>query len=172
MPVRRKKAADLARPTASAEQLASAAPETDYSARYHEAPADPRPEEVAAPAHHAVHHVAYHRSVRSSKATKSSKSGKASKSHSKAASRKPAKRTRPKPAATKPTRPKPAAQKLKPRTPTPKAAAKASAPQNDAQSPGPQSQQQQQKEAPPLRFRQRGNHKGPAICRAFCVVGG
>ena len=50
MPVRRKKAADLARPTASAEQLASAAPETDYSARYHEAPADPRPEEVAAPA--------------------------------------------------------------------------------------------------------------------------
>ena len=50
MPVRRKKAAELARPTASAEQLASAAPETDYSARYHEAPADPRPEEVAAPA--------------------------------------------------------------------------------------------------------------------------
>ncbi|MEJ7662976.1 MAG: hypothetical protein WKG07_27195 [Hymenobacter sp.] len=31
------------------EQLASAAPETDYSARYHEAPADPRSEEVAAP---------------------------------------------------------------------------------------------------------------------------
>ncbi|WP_223654037.1 hypothetical protein [Hymenobacter psoromatis] len=54
MPVRRKKATDPARPTASAEQLTSAAPETDAIAHYNEAAADPRPEEVAAPAHHAA----------------------------------------------------------------------------------------------------------------------
>lgn len=48
MPVRRKKAAELSKPTASAEQLATAAPETDGLSHYSEAAADPRTEEVAA----------------------------------------------------------------------------------------------------------------------------
>lgn len=49
MPVRRKKAAELAKqqPTASAEQLATAAPENDALSTYSEATPDPRPEEVA-----------------------------------------------------------------------------------------------------------------------------
>ena len=51
MPVRRKKAAEMPKPTASAEQLNTAAPETDATAHYNEAPVDPRTEEVAAPAH-------------------------------------------------------------------------------------------------------------------------
>jgi hypothetical protein len=51
MPVRRKKAAEMPKPTASAEQLATAAPETDATAHYSEAAADPRTEEVAATAH-------------------------------------------------------------------------------------------------------------------------
>jgi hypothetical protein len=51
MPVRRKKAAELSKPTASAEQLATAAPENDAVAHYNEAAADPRAEEVAAAAH-------------------------------------------------------------------------------------------------------------------------
>jgi len=51
MPVRRKKAAELVKPTASAEQLATAAPEIDATAHYSEAAADPRTEEVAAVAH-------------------------------------------------------------------------------------------------------------------------
>ena len=94
MPVRRKKATDLARPTASAEQLTSAAPETDAIAHYNEAAADPRPEEVAAPAHHAAatgrsratRHAAWLAARREERAaearhasrTKSSKSTKAS----------------------------------------------------------------------------------------------
>ena len=86
MPVRRKKAADLARPTASAEQLASAAPETDYSARYHEAPADPRAEEVAAPAHHAAVATRSHAARHTSKATHS-KATTAKHSHATKASR-------------------------------------------------------------------------------------
>ncbi|RYY07277.1 MAG: hypothetical protein EOO36_24750, partial [Cytophagaceae bacterium] len=47
MPVRRKKAAEAPKPTASAEQLASASPETDATAHYNIAAPEPRTEEVA-----------------------------------------------------------------------------------------------------------------------------
>lgn len=53
MPVRRKKAADLPKPTASAEQLSTSAPETDAVAHYSEAAPDPRTEETVAVAHEA-----------------------------------------------------------------------------------------------------------------------
>ena len=101
MPVRRKKAAELVKPTASAEQLATAAPEIDATAHYSEAAADPRTEEVAAIAHEtsvtsrraarrarlrAEERAAEARAERraaarrtTSKASKSSKSAKASK---------------------------------------------------------------------------------------------
>ncbi|NML66208.1 hypothetical protein HHL22_13425 [Hymenobacter sp. RP-2-7] len=48
MPVRRKRAAELAKqPTAFTEQLATAAPENDALSTYNEAAPDPRPEEAA-----------------------------------------------------------------------------------------------------------------------------
>ncbi len=113
MPVRRKKAADLARPTASAEQLASAAPETDYSARYHEAPADPRPEEVAAPAHaeatatrsRATRHAAWLAARREARAAEARHTSKARRSsHSKTTKARRAKETRAARHASKATR--------------------------------------------------------------------
>jgi len=88
MPVRRKKAAELSKPTASAEQLATAAPEIDAVAHYNEA-ADVRAEEVATAATHATatHSRAARRAARlaaarlskTSAARRSSKSSKASK---------------------------------------------------------------------------------------------
>ncbi|MVN76899.1 hypothetical protein GO988_11245 [Hymenobacter sp. HMF4947] len=53
MPVRRKKAAEMPKPTASAEQLNTSAPETDAEAHYNEAAPDPRTEETVAVAHEA-----------------------------------------------------------------------------------------------------------------------
>jgi hypothetical protein len=64
MPVRRKKAAELSKPTASAEQIATAAPETDGLSHYSEAAADPRPEEVAAAAATAEASAASRRAAR------------------------------------------------------------------------------------------------------------
>lgn len=103
MPVRRKRAAELSKPTASAEQLTTAAPENDAIAHYNEAAADPRTEEVTAIAHEtatrsrAARHAAWlaarrthlrdasalRRSTKSSKAsrTKVAKHSKATKHH-------------------------------------------------------------------------------------------
>jgi hypothetical protein len=99
MPVRRKKAAELSKLTASAEQLATASPETDELAHYSEA-ADVRAEEVATAATHvaATHSrssrraawlaARYARASSVSAARRTSKSSKATKaSRTKAAKR-------------------------------------------------------------------------------------
>ena len=96
MPVRRKKAAETPKPTASAEQLASAAPETDATAHYSVAAPEPRAEEAAVVTHEArarrtYRHASALRSSRSTKATKSTKASRAKAAraakHTKASSR-------------------------------------------------------------------------------------
>lgn len=91
MPVRRKKAAETPKPTASAEQLASAAPETDATAHYNVAAPEPRTEEATVVTHEArarrtYHHTRALHSIHASraKAARAAKHTKAS-SHSKKA---------------------------------------------------------------------------------------
>ncbi|RZK19492.1 MAG: hypothetical protein EOO56_14065 [Hymenobacter sp.] len=88
MPTRHKKMAEVVKVTASTDQDATAAPELDATAHYAEAP-EVRPEEVAAPEHHAVlrhhsrarstrHHSAARVTAHTSKATRHAKAEKAS----------------------------------------------------------------------------------------------
>lgn len=93
MPVRRKKAAETPKPTASAEQLASAAPETDATAHYNVAAPEPRTEEATVATHETrarrtYRHASALRSTRASRSTKASraKAARAAK-HTKASSR-------------------------------------------------------------------------------------
>ncbi len=98
MPVRRKKFAETPKPTASAEQLASAAPETDATAHYNIAAPEPRTEEAAVATHETrarrtYHHASALRSSRAkaARAAKHTKASSRSKSTSKKTSAKKAK---------------------------------------------------------------------------------